>query len=99
MKSTTLAASAMTEPGKLAGRNERQRLVGGLEDQATLVELITPAGLVSGDAGVQQEVVVPAGNGDRVELNGSELSEDFERTGWATSVCMHSDSPCGPEIV
>ena len=73
-----LAAHDMTEPGELAGRHERQRLVGRLEDLAAFVQRVAPGGLVAGDARVQHEVVVPAGDRDRVELDRPELPEDLE---------------------
>src|SRR5436190_23389060 len=66
----------MAEPGELARRDELQRLVGGLEDLTALVEQVAPGGLVAGDARVEHEVVVPAGNGDRVELDRPELAKD-----------------------
>jgi hypothetical protein len=68
----------MTEPGELARRDERQRLVGRLEDLTAFVELVAPGGLVASDARVQHEVVVPAGDRDRVELDRPELPEDLE---------------------
>jgi hypothetical protein len=64
-----LAAVAQTEPGDLARRNERQRLVGCLEDLTAFVKQVAPGGLVAGDARVQHEVVAPAGDRDRVELD------------------------------
>jgi hypothetical protein len=68
----------MTEPGELARRDKRQRLVGRLEDLTAFIERVAPDGLVAGDARVQYEVVVPAGDRDRVELDRSELPEDLE---------------------
>ena len=73
-----LAAHDMTEPGELARRDERQRLVGRLEDLTAFVEHVAPGGLVAGDARVQHEVVAPAGDRDRVELDRPELPEDLE---------------------
>ena len=73
-----LAAEAQTEPGELARRDERQRLVGRLEDLTAFVEHVAPGGLVAGDARVQHEVVAPAGDRDRVELDRPELPEDLE---------------------
>ena len=73
-----LAAPVRTEPGELARRDERQRLVRRLEDVAALVELVAPGRLVAGDACVQHEIVIPAGDRDRVELDRPELPEDRE---------------------
>jgi hypothetical protein len=67
----------MTEPGELARRDERQRLVGRLEDLTAFVQHVAPGGLVAGDARVQHEVVVPAGDRDRVELDRPELAQDL----------------------
>jgi hypothetical protein len=68
----------VTEPRELARRDERQRLVGRLEDLTAFVEQVAPGGLVAGDAGVQHEVVVPAGDRDRIKLDRPELPEDLE---------------------
>src|SRR5436190_16439121 len=68
----------MTEPGELARRDERQRLVGRLEDLTAFVQHVAPGGLVAGDARVQHEVMAPAGDRDRVELDRPELPEDLE---------------------
>src|ERR1700693_5425251 len=68
----------MTEPGELAPWDKRQRLVGRLEDLTAFVEHVAPGGLVAGDARVQHEVVVPAGDRARVELDRPELPEDLE---------------------
>src|SRR5439155_9918298 len=62
----------------LARRHKGQTLVVCLEDLAAFVEQIAPVGLVVGDARVQHEVVVPAGNRERVELDRAELAEDLE---------------------
>jgi hypothetical protein len=74
----SLPTRGETEPGKLARRDERERLVGRLEDLAALVELIAPGRLVARDARVQHEVVVPAGHRDRVELDRPELAQDLQ---------------------
>lgn len=66
-----LAAHDMTEPGELAGRDERHRLVGRLEDLPAFVEQVAPGGLVAGDAGVQYQVVVPAGEAGLDEIRRS----------------------------
>jgi hypothetical protein len=73
-----LAAHDMTEPRELARRDERQRLVGRLEDLTALVEQVAPSWLVAGDARVEHEVVVPAGDRDRVELDRPEPAKDLE---------------------
>jgi hypothetical protein len=73
-----LAAPAQTEPGELARRDERQRLVGRLEDLTAFVEQVAPGGLVAGDTRMEHEVVAPAGDRDRVELDRPELPEDLE---------------------
>jgi hypothetical protein len=73
-----LAAHDMTEPGELARRDEGERLVGRLEDLAAFVEHVASGGLVTGDARVEHEVVVPAGDRARVELDRPELPEDLE---------------------
>src|SRR6476620_8497313 len=68
----------MTEPGELARRDKRERFVGRLEDLTAFIEHIAPGGLVAGDARVQHEVVVPAGDRNRAELDRPELPEDLE---------------------
>jgi hypothetical protein len=73
-----LTAEGQPEPGELAGRDERQRLVGRLEDLPAFVEHVAPGGLVAGHARVQDEVVVAAGHRDRVELVRSEPPEHLE---------------------
>jgi hypothetical protein len=73
-----LPARARTKPGKLAHGDERQRFVGRLEDLAAFVQLVAPTGLVVGDARVEHEVVVSAGDRDRVELDRSEPPKDLD---------------------
>src|SRR6266542_6546405 len=46
--------------------------------QTCALPIFAPGGLVAGDARVQHEVVVPAGDRDRVELDRPELPEDLE---------------------
>ena len=75
---TPLAAPDRSEPGELARRDERQRLVGRFEDVTAFVEQVAPGGLVARDARVQHEVVAPAGDRDRVELDRPERPEDLE---------------------
>jgi hypothetical protein len=70
----------MTEPGELARRDERQRLVGRLEDLTAFIEHVAPGGLVPGDTRVQHDVVVPAGDRDRVELDRPELAKDLQHS-------------------
>jgi hypothetical protein len=74
----SLAAHDMTEPGELVRRDERKCLVGRLEDLTALVEHVAPGGLVVGNARVQHEVVVPAGDRDRIELDRPELAQDLQ---------------------
>ena len=88
------AASVHTEPGELARRDERQRLVGRLEDLPAFVEHVAPGGLVAGDARVQHEVVVSAGDRDRVELDRAELPEDLHHP-----VETSPERPCRREEV
>jgi hypothetical protein len=76
----TLAAVALTEPGKLARRDERQSVLDRLEDVTAFVELVAPRGLVAGDARVQHEVVVAARYRDRVELDRAERPEHLDHS-------------------
>ena len=78
MEPRPLATHDMAEPWELARRDEGQRLVGRLEDLTAFVEDVAPCGLVAGDARVQHEVVVPAGDGDRIELDRTELAKDLQ---------------------
>jgi len=73
-----LAAHDVAKPGELRRRDERERLVAGLEDLAPLVELVAPGGLVAGYARVEHQVVVPARDRDRVELDRAELPDHLE---------------------
>jgi hypothetical protein len=63
------------EPRELARRDEREPLVVRLEDLATLEERVAPGRVVVGDARVQHEVVVPAGDRERVELDRAKPAE------------------------
>jgi hypothetical protein len=74
----SLAAQDMTEPGELARRDKRQRRVGRLEDLTAFIEHVAPGGLLAGNARLQHEVVAPAGDRDRVELDRPELPKDLE---------------------
>ena len=66
-------------PGQLAGRQDAQALVVGLEQEAPLVEqAIGPGAPVAGDAGVEDEVVVAPGDLERVELERAEAVDDRE---------------------
>jgi hypothetical protein len=67
------------EPRVLARQDEREPLVGRLEDLAPLVEELAPARVVAGDARVEDEVVVAAGDRERVELHRPPAAEDLER--------------------
>jgi hypothetical protein len=71
-------ANRPAEPRELARRDEGEPLVVGLEQLAPLVEELAPCGLVVRDARVQHEVVVPAGDGKRVELERPEPANDLE---------------------
>ena len=73
-----MPAQGPAEPGELARRDEGEPLVVRLEDLAALVEQVAPAGVVVGDPRVQHEVVAPAGDRDRVELDRAEPAEDLE---------------------
>jgi hypothetical protein len=71
-------ARQCAEPRELLRRNEGKTLVERLEYIASLVKEAAPRGLVFGNAGVEDEVVVPAGHGERVELDRAEPTEDLE---------------------
>ena len=73
-----IEAQRRAEPRELARRNERESLVECLEDLAALVEKVAPGRVVAGHARVQHEIVGPAGNRERVELDGAETAEDLE---------------------
>ena len=74
----SLAACVDAIPGELARRDERERLVGRLEDLAAAIERVAPGRLVAGDTRVQHQVVVPARNGDRVELDRAEPADHLQ---------------------
>ena len=65
-------------PRELACLDEREALVVRLEDLPALVEVVAPGRVVVGHACVQDEVVGPTGNGERIELDRSEPAEDVE---------------------
>ena len=66
-------------PRQLARRQQRESFVVGLEELAPYVEeLLAPRRVVVGDARVQHEVVVPARDRQRVELDRAEPPEDLE---------------------
>ena len=94
MEAMSLAADAVAVPRELARQDERQRLVGHLEDLAAFVELVTPRRLVPGDARVQHEVVVPAGDREGVELDRPETPQDLEH-----AIGSASDRPRRREAV
>ncbi len=63
------------EPRVVAGGDDGEALAVHLDQPAALVEeVIGPRGVVAGDAGVEHEVVVAAGDGERVELDGAETT-------------------------
>ena len=65
------------EPGQLRRRQDREHLVVGLEERPVLVQQrVRPRPAVAGDAGEQDEIVVPAGDVDRVELDRAKAVED-----------------------
>ena len=66
-------------PGQLAGREDAETLVVGLEEEAAVVQqVVGPGSPVAGDAGVEHEVVVAAGHLERVELQRAEAVNDRE---------------------
>ena len=66
-------------PGQLAGREDAEALVVGLEQEAAVVQqVVRPGSPVAGDAGVEHEVVVAAGYLEGVELEGAEAVDDRE---------------------
>ncbi len=66
-------------PRQLARRQQREALVVRLEELAPRVqELLAPRRVVVGDARVQHEVVVAAGDRQRVELDRAEPPKDLE---------------------
>jgi hypothetical protein len=71
-------AQPRAEPRELARGDEREPLVVRLEDLAALVERVAPVGVVVADARVQHQVVAPAGDRERIELDRPELAEDLE---------------------
>ena len=96
-------ARGHTEPREVAGGDEREPLVVRLEDLAALVEEVAPGGVVLGDARVQHEVVAPAGNRERIELERAQAAEDpehgvlssLERTRRRERVTRHEEAACG----
>ena len=71
------AVPGESEPGQLAGGQQAEHLVVGLEELASLVqEGVRPGRVVVAHPGVQDEVVVAAGHGQRVELDRAEAGED-----------------------
>jgi hypothetical protein len=73
-----VTAQAPAEPRELARRHEGETLVVRLEDLAAFVEPVAPGRVVGGDARVQDEVMVPARNRQRVELDRPEPAKDFQ---------------------
>jgi len=72
-----LAAEQPAEPREFAHGHERQPLVVHLEDLALRVERVAPGRAVVCDARVQGEVVAPAGDRERVELERAEPADDL----------------------
>jgi hypothetical protein len=70
-------AHRRAKPRELLRRHERESLVVRLEDRAPFVELVAPRRVVVRDARVKHEVVAPAGDRDRVELDRAEPAEDL----------------------
>jgi hypothetical protein len=71
---TREAATPSTEGAGSGGRRsilrcglEGETLVERLEYLAPFVKEVAPGGVVIGNAGVEVEIVIPAGRGDRVE--------------------------------
>jgi hypothetical protein len=72
-------APCHADPRQLARRQEAETLVVRLEQLAPCVEKLLATGwVVVGNASVEHEVVVPAGDGERVELDQTEPAEDLE---------------------
>jgi hypothetical protein len=69
------------EPRVPVHRDERESLVVRLEDLPTLVQLVAPRRLVAGDAGVQHEIVGSPCDGQRVELDRPQATEDLHDSG------------------
>jgi hypothetical protein len=70
-------AEDAAEPGELVDRYERQPLVVGLEDLASVVQLVAPRRVVVCNASVQDEVVRAARDRDRVVLNRAQPPDDL----------------------
>ena len=71
-------AQRAPEPRVLARQHEREPLVVRLEDLAPFVEELAPRRVVVGNARVQDEIVVAAGDRERVELDRPPAPEDLE---------------------
>jgi hypothetical protein len=71
-------AQRRAEPRELVRRNEGETLIERLEHLAPFVKKVAPGRVVIGDAGVEDEIVVPAGHGERVELDRAEPAENLE---------------------
>jgi hypothetical protein len=74
----TLSLGICAEPREFLRRNDGETLVERLEYLAPLVEEVAPCWVVIGNAGVEDEIVIPAGHGERVELDRAEPAEDLE---------------------
>jgi hypothetical protein len=66
------------EPPEFPRRNEGETLVERLEYLALLVKEVAPCRVVGGNADVEVEIVIPAGHGERVELDRAEPAEDLD---------------------
>jgi hypothetical protein len=71
-------ARRRAEPREFPRRNEGETLVERLEYLASLIKEVAPCGVVIGNASVEDEIVIPAGHGERVELDRAEPAEDLE---------------------
>ena len=76
--SRCVQAQESAEPGELARRYKGETLVVRLEDLPAFVQLVAPNGVVVGDSRMQHQVVAPARDGKRVELDRPEVPEDFQ---------------------
>ncbi len=76
---TACAVPGEAVPWQLAGREDAETLVVGLEEEAAVVQqVLGPRSPVAGDARVEHEVVVAAGHLERVELERAEAVYDRE---------------------
>jgi hypothetical protein len=71
-------ARKRAQPGELLRRHQGETLVDRLEYLAPLVQQVAPVGVVLGNPGMEDEIVIPAGHGERIELDRSEPAKDLE---------------------